>query len=218
MKKRTWIHFVGANYYSIDKFIKEANSVGIARAIAPQVLKKMSTGDVVLLAQKVGKSTRIFGYFTFTTMTGLDPELVQKLKEKKIIQQLPALAPMEVERECGSYTITGSYSVADSNAMMNLIRETDNEKIGRVMIGGQFHYLKDTGIDVDYVLTEIPFRKGFRAFDFAAFKARVDEKIGSLKPGHHIKLKGQFYADFADFEMVPVDLSNFFEIQNYNLN
>jgi hypothetical protein len=218
MKKRTWIHFVGANYYSIDKFIKEANTVGIARAIAPQVLKKMSTGDVVLLAQKVGKSTRIFGYFTFNEMTGLDPELVQELKRRQIIKAMPALEPMNIQRGCGSYTITGSFAVADSESMMDLIRETDDKKIGRVMIGGKFHYLKDAGMDVDYVLCEIPFRKGFRAFDFATFKSRVDERLQTLKPGHHVKLKGQFYSDLEDFEMVPVDLSQFFEIQNYNLN
>ena len=218
MKKRTWIHFIGLNYYSIDKFIQEAEKIGIARAVSPQVLRKLNTGDVIMLAQKVGKSTRVFGYFTFTEMTGLDPALVAELKSCGVIKKMPALEPMSIQRGCGSYTITGSYQVTDSQSMMALIREQPNEKIGRVMIGGKFHTLKDAGLDVDYILTEIPFRKGFRAFDFASFRQRIAEKWDTLKPGHHIKLKGQFYSDLEDFEMVPVDLSQFFEIQNYNLN
>ena len=217
-KSQTWIHFIGKNYYTMNKFVKEANLINVSRAISPFVIKKMNIGDVVLLAQKDGSSSKIFGYFVFTEITGLTPEAIETLQKEKIINKVPSITPVKIERGCGSYTVTGEYEICSANDLMNTLRDLDNDLIGRVMIGGQFHILKDIGIPVDYILTEIPFRKGFRLFDFGTFKARIQEKLETLKEGHHIKLKGQFYSQGNNFNMVPVSHSKLLEIRNYQLN
>jgi len=208
-----WLHFIGVQYYSISEFVKEAEQIGISRAVSPQVLKKMNLGDFVVLAQKDGPSTKIFGYFRISVITGLTPEAISLLKEKNLIQRQSTLVPMRIKRGCGTYEIIGSYSITDPDVIMDTIKEMSSEMIGRVMIGGEFVSLSEviTGVK-DYVLTDIPFRQGFRLFDYQGFQDAVHTSKNR-------KVKGQFYSAEKDQHYINLPIrGELLEIQNYQLN
>jgi len=218
MKTQTWIHFIGKSYYTINAFIKEAERIGISRAIAPAVLRKMNIGDIVMLAQRDGASTKVFGYFITKNITGLTPDTIRSMKEYSIVKRISTLVPMKIQRGCGEYEITASYEITDTTLAMEFIHTLSDDKIGRVMIGGEFYNLSGLGIPSDYVLTNIPFRKGYRLFNLVDF---TNEFSMAYKPNtKHVKLRGQFYATSDDKVNVNYEVEDpsLFEIRNYQLN
>lgn len=216
-----WIHFIGKNYYTISKFKAEAQRIGVSRAIAPQVLKKMYFGDIVLLAQKDGTSTKIFGWFKLTQITGLSDIVVSKIREAGCVTKLDSLVPMHIERGCGRYDITAQFTITSPDEIMKIIRQTDDKQLGRVMIGGTYHDLSPLGIDEEYLLSEIPFRMGFREIDFSALLHQYMEKMNP-NSNRHVKLKGQFYVT-TDTRLHPISTwdkadTKLLVIKNYQLN
>lgn len=216
---KTWIHFIGKQYYTINQFIREAERIGVMRAVSPTVLKQMDFGDRVMLVQKDGASSKIFGYFIFTQITGLKLEVITALGDG-VIQRMPAMTPMPIQRGCGQYTVTAQYQIMDSSKLMYVIRNLNNDDFDRIMVGGKFYPLSEIGISTDYVLCNIPFRQGFRRFDFDAF---YNETSMSIVPARHLKIKGQFYVMKEQIE----EQREFFQrklqteliqIQNYQLN
>jgi hypothetical protein len=228
MKTKCWIHFIGKSYYTINTFISEAKRIGISRAVAPTVLRKMNIGDIVLLTQKDGVSTKIFGYFMINNITGLSSTLIKKLESNHIIESTSSLTPMSIKRGCGSYNIVATYTIDRPEKLMEVIQHSTDEEIGRVMIGGEFRYLYVTpnvGMtlnklekknQIDYVLTKIPFRKGFRLFNFSEFRRAFNQVF---QKSNHVKLKGQFYATTDNQLNTEFDIdSTLFEIKDYQLN
>lgn len=224
-KTRGWIHFIGANYYSIDDYRQEAMTIGISRAVAPNVLKQMNLGDIIVLAQKDDDKTKIFGYFRLTNIIGMGGDLVEEMKRRGVIHKSETFKPVEVERGCGSYTITSSYDIGSDVDFMEVIRNADNEQLGRVMIGGKYFDLPG---GIEYIVSEIPFRRGFRKFDWDVFEVSVDIEF-KRKPGRkYYKVKGFFY-DFENLDKFNSDVRvvresdkpnnpKLFEIKDYQLN
>jgi hypothetical protein len=115
-----WLHFVGKNLYSREKFVKEAKRYGVNRAIQGNILKYMKWGDIILLAEPIREKPKetlggvIFGYFTITTVTPLCPDELKEMlnDELKVVSVDDTV--QEVVRECGSYTIGSAMEVEDS--------------------------------------------------------------------------------------------------------
>lgn len=221
-KTTNWIHFIGKSYYTMDKFVSEAREKGVSRAVSFEIFKKMNIGDRIFLAQKDGKSTKIFGYFVFENIVGLDSQFISELKSDGYVRQVSKPDYSEqVERGCGEYTVTGIFEINSPDKLMDKIRNSDKEDVGRVMIGGEFYDLKDVQIEEDFIFVEIPFRQGFRLFDFDLFYYQYDNIIRNALPQktkRHLKIKGQFYTDEIVKERIFVEDPQLYKIEGYHLN
>ncbi len=192
MNRRAWLHFVGKSYYSREEFIFESKAHGVSRAVAPNILKKMQMGDAVFLAQGDAKSSVIFGMFIIDRLIGLSEDLIQEMARQNLIEVTPC-EPYKVERECGSYVVGAECKIKDRNAIFDLIRNTKDADVGRVMVGGEFFTLPLC----EEVETEIPFRMGFRRFDKTRCRGRKEKRV---RPNaKKISVKGYFY-QFDDEE------------------
>jgi hypothetical protein len=225
MKQRTWIHFIGKKYYTINQFIDEANKQGISRAIASQMLKKMEFGDLILLAQKDGSATKIFGGFVFSRIVGIGHFAMKHLQEKNLVKHSSSPGT-KIQRGCGNYTVQDVYTITNEKKVMEEIRQMSN--IGKAMIGGEFlsidQIFESQLLDgVDYILSEIPFQMGYRRVDFESIQNELQSKLLDLK-GHsqnrRPKLKGQFYIDKDEDKARPLQIDNpkLLNITKYKLN
>ena len=220
--KQTWIHFIGKSYYTIPAFIKEAKNINVSRAVSPQVFRKMNLGDLVLLAQKDGPHTKIFGCFIIKELTGLTPKVINRLVMSGEIRKTTALTPMLIKRECGQYEVTNHYVIYSNEQFMSAIKNLTNEEIGRVMVGGSFYPLGRIGMETDHILTDLPFRKGYRLFDIDSLMTQYKSKVQTVRTGRHVKVRGQFYVAKEDsVDLLPYTPPNeaiLLQIQNYQLN
>lgn len=187
-----WLHYIGKQYYSIKKFIKEANDVGINRKIDPRMLKKMNFGDLIFLAQGDSKGSKIFGFFEFTTLMGLSDVLKERLINSDVVKWV-STPRAKIIRGCGSYILESLYKVCDTNKVMKIIRSMDNEDLKGIMIGGSFHPLSDVGINTEIIHSNMCFRMGFREFDFNCFRIAWNQLI--LAGAKRKKIVGYFYPD-----------------------
>jgi len=217
MNRRAWLHFVGKSYYSREEFIFESKAHGVSRAVAPNILKKMQMGDAVFLAQGDAKSSVIFGMFIIDRLIGLSEDLIQEMTRQNLIE-VQTVDPYKVERGCGSYVVGAECKIKDRNAIFDLIRNTKDADIGRVMVGGEFFTLPLC----EEVETEIPFRMGFRRFDKTLFDEEVAKKKRARPNAKKISVRGHFY-QFDDEEGLaeipyPVEFPMLLKISNYQLN
>lgn len=86
-ESRSWLHWIGNQYYSIESFIEEARFVGVSRRVPAKVLKKMKWGNTIFLASKEKglKNPVIFGYFRLEKLQGIKVnmnELPKHLRDK----------------------------------------------------------------------------------------------------------------------------------------
>ena len=84
---RTWLHWIGNQYYSIESFIEEARLIGVSRRVPAKALKKMKWGDTIFLTSKEKgiKNPVIFGYFILDKLQGIKvkiDELPEHLQNK----------------------------------------------------------------------------------------------------------------------------------------
>lgn len=84
---RTWLHWMGNQYYSIESFIEEARLIGVSRRVPAKALKKMKWGDIIFLTSKEKgiKNPVIFGYFILDKLQGIKvkiDELPEHLQNK----------------------------------------------------------------------------------------------------------------------------------------
>ena len=150
-----WLHFVGKKYYSIKEFETEGLMYGVSRRIAPKMFKKMNFGDKILLAQGDKKGAKIFGYFVFNRLLGLSPEIMMNLMNKDMIELKAGFEPSSVIRGCGSYNVTACFVVKNPIELLDYLKSLDDEELKGILIGGEYHSLKELGIDKDYVNTNI---------------------------------------------------------------
>jgi len=206
-----WLHFIGKQYYTIHKFVKEAENIGINRKIAARILKKMNFGDLIFLAQGNSKGSKLFGFFEFTTLMGISPELKQRMLDEGVVKWVSTPNTM-IKRGCGQYVLSSLYSVCDTKKLMvDIIREMDDEDLKGVMIGGSFHPLSDVGISRDIVNSNMVFRMGFREFDFNNFRIAYNEAV--LKGSKKIRIIGYFYTnETSQFETCEVSEEEFFGV------
>lgn len=74
---RSWLHWIGNAYYSIESFIDEARIMGLSRRVPERILRKMKWGDTIFLAskEKKVKSPVVFGYFTLHKIQGVKVDM-----------------------------------------------------------------------------------------------------------------------------------------------
>jgi len=207
--KTHWIHFIGKSYYSLPRFIKESEAFGISRAVSFSIFKKMEFGDRIILAQKDGSSTKIFGYFDLTQVIGLGQDTYDELKKSGAVQ-VSNNQPTIVVRGCGTYIISSSSTVTDGRKFMDIVKNSDPKGHERLMIGGSFHRLPDLGIDEAFILSNIPFQMGYRLFNFETFKE-------AYQASKNRSVKGQFYQN-ERHEPIFIEDKSLLMISNYKLN
>jgi len=89
----SWLHWIGNQYYSIEKFINEAELIGVSRRVPQKMLRKMKWGDTIFLASKEKKlkSPVIFGYFKLERIQGVKvdmEELPEHLRDRMRYQNM----------------------------------------------------------------------------------------------------------------------------------
>jgi len=207
----TWLHFVGQAYYKTShRFVVEAVRYGITRRVALATLRKMEWGDRVLLAQRDGSSTVVFGQFTIEKLSGLSAEAGAAVREAlgDRLDYTPFDVPQRVERGCGTYTVTGVFSVRETT-LAQLVAAVEKAKDpGKLMVGGHYSPLFVEGgawssqvvnghgvaaLPVDRVrLKSVPHAQGFRPFAYDEWRSEVVSAIHA-RPGKPVVLRGHFY-------------------------
>lgn len=124
---KTWLTFVGGKY-TPQKFVAESHRVGsITRRLPANVAKGMNFGDTVLCLQWRGKSVppAVFAEFRINGIV-FDGEIGQKVTAKlkaegKIIEDNSGAAPVQVDRECGSFSMGGGSIVRDDVTIQEIV-------------------------------------------------------------------------------------------------
>jgi len=208
MQRVVWLHFVGKKYWKTPrKFIKEALKFGVSRRITASVLRKMSWGDVVVLAQWDGKKSIAFGYFTVEGVMG-DIDVSSRLRElgHKSWNETETYIPVSIG--CGEYVITKvaktDAAIVDVVEAYRQLKNTDNPFL---MVSGPFHSLNPW-----IIFKDIPHRQGFRQLDWSALVEAISHAKKN-KAGWPI-LHGQFYCDsqarsLPDLEGKVIQVSNY---------
>ncbi len=104
-----------------------------------------------------------------------------------------AVDPYPVERGCGSYNVARVFEVQDSSVLLADLKRMDNKDLTGLLIGGRFHEMSDLNkrFSNNGIRTSIPFRQGYRAFDFELFEAYY---VAALENGKkRIRLNNHFY-------------------------
>lgn len=207
----TWLHCVGASYYSQAAFIQEAMKYGITRRVSLANLKRMHYGDQVLLAMKDGASLVVFGSFLIDSLSGLSHEGMEAVRAGLDLQVIDVGGKV-VKRGCGEYVEGPTYLVTfDLGVMAEALDQVEDP--GKLMVGGRFQ----SGRLVR--LKSIRHSMGFRAFDVEAFSrdlSALGPTVGDSLP----VLSGHYYADVSPPPRPQTDLEDPFlrraqEVRSY---
>jgi len=137
-----WYHYVGG-FYSMAKFIEEAQRLGVTRRVAPTVAKTLAYGDrVVLLNWGTGNVTA-FAEFRIDKLT-VDGSLAEDVG-RTLVQEGRAHfsdggGGAFVVRACGSYEIGGTWHVdAALDEVVDLVQQAAQERgvKAKLMVGGK---------------------------------------------------------------------------------
>jgi hypothetical protein len=126
-----WGHYIGGYYKDIETFIAEAMEFGVSRRAPAMLAMGMHYGDRVVLLRYHGKgNVEAFGEMVITNLF-LDEEAAQAVAEQVKCQYVPD--GQVVTRECGEYTITGTWVIeADIPEIVRIAMQSSKF----VMIGG----------------------------------------------------------------------------------
>ncbi len=204
MTQRTWLHFVGSKYYTIDSFTEESKKLGVTRRVSPQIAQRMSYGDRVLLAMKRGKTPVVFGYFTIDTLTGISGNTMDRLWGCGLTGEDLGLGGKMVTKGCGTYIVGSTFTVeCDIPDIMAKLEGLTAADIGKLMVGGTFHTHPQAR------LRDVPFRQGYRSFDYDSFLAEALREVVRItdmgKSNRLPVVHGQFYADDIDIPASGVE-------------
>jgi len=136
--QRYKIHYIGTNYYTQTNFVREAERIGIQRAVSFGTLKHLKFGERILLAnfipnpnatkaerqKKIGTAA-VFGYMTITGISHtLPPEYSAQLLEK--LDTITNINQSKnVLRACGNYTIGTTTTITSTLAeVLEKLEET----------------------------------------------------------------------------------------------
>jgi hypothetical protein len=193
---RVWLHFIGKQYYSRGKFVKEAKQYGVTRRVSLQQLKKMAYGDMVLLAMMDSKSPVVFGSFVIDKISGLSPAASAAVKEKFECEMVSEGGSLVV-RGCGMYIEGARYAVkATLREIVDILEELKEQgkDIGLPMVGGRLEPHKLIR------LKDIPFRQGFREIDYDKILNDIGFFLSTEKAKAPVTLRGQYYASGNESE------------------
>ena len=173
------LHFIGRDLYSIQHFVEESRRIGVNRAIPSLILKQLTWGEPVLVAQYIPDTTpkssfdlpkrdkvraEIFGYFV---VDGINMSCDSQLKQE-IIDNLNVVESLDVNqnvrRRCGSYMISTSHQVTNTVAeIVNLGESLAKERGMKIkwFVAGRFFEFKEVS-----VITDIPFSRSLVKVEF----------------------------------------------------
>lgn len=183
------LHCVGRAYYTRRRFKVEAERYGVSRRISLKDLKAMEWGDTVLLAIQEGKSLVIFGEFTVDRLSGLSPEANRAIAANWPVEKVSDGGAV-VRRGCGSYVEGATYTFTEPVSLREIALfleqlKKDGVDIGLPMISGPFYSRRSVR------LLDVPFRQGFRAFNYDCFMAAVE--AAKANGAKYLAVHGQFY-------------------------
>ncbi len=128
--------FVGSSYYTQESYEREAQRLGVSRAVSFGVLKTLKFGEPILLASYIGDpsskdktkkvgSAEVFGYFTFNGIShNLPTEYKEALLEKLTIISLNS-NKQAITRACGNYVAESSATIKENlEQLLTKIEET----------------------------------------------------------------------------------------------
>lgn len=197
-----WLHWIGKSYYTIGSFITESEQYGITRRVALNVLERMNWGDKVLCIQKEdgAKSGSIFLEFNIERLSGLSAEAEKALAKRWSIVMIDPGGD-RVERECGEYE-TGPLCAFEGATLPEIARilkslKTSGVDIGKPMIGCSKGYFSVYNEPLTR-LRDVPFRPGFRTFDYTKFLSAVAEKRVKNPKRRVVLTNAQFYGDISN--------------------
>ena len=117
-----WATWVGG-HYTTEKFIREARALGVSRRIAPRNAQGMSFGDTVYLFRH-GPYTQVIGAFQVSRLSlpqDINQEIVEWLQAQGKIESVNDAPPVQVYRECGSYSESGGATVSPDTTLKEIV-------------------------------------------------------------------------------------------------
>lgn len=149
---KTWLHFIGGYYKSSEKFLSEANRLGITRRIPAQIAQGMSFGDKIVLLRWKNKLAYAFAEMTISNVV-LESEISKKVCQKLAEEgkaKPSGKSEKVVNRECGSYV---SIEPWDTDAEISEIIKVALEEVSGdqklfVMIGGTLTKVYDHPLEM----------------------------------------------------------------------
>lgn len=178
--QNTWMHYIGKQY-TIPKFLKEAKRYGVSRRIPAQIAKGMNFKDIVVLLRWEGLGK--VSAFAEMMITGLtfDHEIAEQVGKKLQENGQATYAEaggggVSINRECGSFSIGGTWTVTASIPEIMALAEEANKDSGKplfVMLYGSLAQV----YDAPQRLTPAPsFTRGFiRCKQMMSFAPPTDE-------------------------------------------
>lgn len=172
-----WLHYVGG-YYSREKFVAEAQKLGVSRRIPANTAGAMEFGDIVGCLEWRGGEPEAFAEFRVTRISA--PSEVAGAAVGDLLQS-GRVTYQEggevVERECGEYIEGGSYTLAPDLTMQEMVARIKAvcEAAGVqpfLLLGGPLVKVYDPPFRVE---PKPPFTRGF-------MRAR-NEAIWEAEPG-----------------------------------
>jgi len=144
------IHFIGMGTYDIKSFVKEAKKYGVSRAIPISVASGMNFGKAILLAQYHGGCRAyIFGGFVVNGFSpiNLSHDEMKRLKKKLDVVK-DVQSAYQVERMCGTYTVTSCTYINDTlKECMEVLKEIKSD--AKILLNGVY-------FDVEKPFTHYP--------------------------------------------------------------
>jgi len=158
-----WFHYIGKP----DNFLPPALTFGVSRNCPVNVARAMQFGDRVILLQHRG--TIPAAAFAEMQINGISFFDGINVGDELIAQgrcEYHDTGGLEVERECGSFTLSGSYTIADDVTLGEIIEIAERlvtESGGspadlRCMVWGRITRVYDVPMTV---FPPVPFTRGF---------------------------------------------------------
>ncbi len=172
----SWLAFVGGKY-TPEAFLEEAKAVGSTRRVSAQEVKRMSYGDRVIfcyLPKKGDDRTPIaFAEMRICNIVLDGPlgELVTNALEAAGYAERLDSAPVQIERKCGSYILTGVTVVTCEMEQVVATAEQVSAETSLpqwYMIGGH-----PVGYDTPVRITDERYTKKMRGFTLCPPEANV---------------------------------------------
>lgn len=108
-------HFVGGRYDSPTRFVNEAKRVGWSRNVNALFARGLHYRDrIVFMRLRRDKSVQAFAEGSIGSITFKNPALSSMLGAALMAssQAQYSPSPLSIQRECGSYNISGEYTVS----------------------------------------------------------------------------------------------------------
>lgn len=202
-----WMHFIDKQDYSVSKFMKEAQEVGVALTVSLETLINMEWNDRIALLQAGGaaklKSTVMFAEFRLDRITGLSAESV-KILTGKFPCRMYDLGGGKIIRLHTAHNTGFAYDIDVSLKKVAevLIDVEVISDIGVPMIACMPHQIEAIEKPLP-MFRDLLYRSGYRRFDVAGARERIS-KQRSLNRKRRPHLGGQWEPNGSEGEDAPL--------------